>query len=421
MRRISALAVGAALVLAAGGHAMAQDTPPPPALPPALPPTMPFQGSDLGEGPWDVITGQARIHVEVLARGLENPWSLAFLPGTDADMLVTERSGRLRIVRDGMLDPQPIAGLPAIYALGIAGLTDVALHPDFEQNRLIYLAYSKPDPDKPQNATLAVLRARWDGGHELADVEDIFIASPWYGAPPLPERCCGQGPSFGSFGGRILFDDEGYLFITSGDRNYGEMVQDPSNHFGKILRLHDDGSVPADNPWVGRAGHAPEVWSTGHRNPLGLAIQPETGALWSSEFGPRGGDEINIIERGANYGWMSVTQGHHYDGTPAEGINNVPGMTDPVMNFGPPSINPGNLTFYTGDQFPAWQGDLFLATFTNGIRRADISAEGYLVSEEYILKDLGQRWRDVRAGPDGNLYLLTDMRNGALLKVTPAP
>lgn len=419
MKRTHRFVGAAALALAASmaivGSAMvapavAQDAPA--AARPAGPPA-------LGEGPWNYATTNGAIHVEVVTRGLQNPWGMVFLP--DGGMLVTERPGRLRIVAaDGTLDPVPVAGLPAIFNVGIAGLTDIALHPDFANNRLIYLSYSKPNPANPEEQAQAVLRARWDGGHQLTQVQDIFVASPWYGPATQPERCCGQGPAFGSFGGRILFDADGYLFITSGDRNYGEMVQDPSNHFGKILRLNADGSVPAGNPWVGREGHAPEVWSTGHRNPLGLTINPLTGELWESEFGPRGGDEVNRIVRGGNYGWMSVTQGFHYNGAQAEFLRLVPGKIDPVLVFGPPSFNPGNLAFYAGERFPGWNGDLLLASFTRGLLRYNTDATGMPQGEpEVLLRDLGQRWRDVRVGPDGNVYMLTDMAQGALLRITP--
>ncbi len=415
MMRIARLAGAIALALAAG-TATAQDTPAPPAPPAGV---RPFMGGPLAAGPWDFTTSTGPIHAEVVTRGLVNPWGLAFLP--DGGMLITERPGRLRHLRaDGTLDPEPIAGLPPVFAVGIAGLTDVVLHPDFVNNRLIYIGYSKPNPANPEEQAQAVLRARWDGGGALTQVEDIFVTSPWYGAATQPERCCGQGPSFGSFGGRLLFDADGFLFITSGDRNYGEMVQRTDNHFGKILRLHADGSVPAGNPWVGREGHAPEVWSTGHRNPLGLTINPLTGELWESEFGPRGGDEVNRITRGGNYGWISTTQGFHYNGAQSETIRGVPGRIDPVLVFGPPSFNPGNLAFYTGEHFPGWHGDLLLASFTRGLVRYNTDATGMPVGEgEVMLRELGQRWRDVRVGPDGNVYLLSDMAEGALIRVSP--
>lgn len=377
----------------------------------------PFAPVPLAAGPWDLETEKGPIHVEVLSRELERPWAIAFLP--DGDMLVTERPGRLRLLRGGVLDPRPIEGLPPVYNAGIAGLMDIELHPRFEENRLIYLTYSKFDPENPQDTTLALLRARWDGGYQLSDVEDIFVASSWYGKPPMPEKCCGQGPPFGSYGGRIAFDSEGYLFLTSGDRNFGENVQDPATHFGKIFRLKDDGSVPAGNPFADREGWLPEIWTTGHRNPTGLAFDEQTGRLWSTEFGPRGGDEANLIEPGRNYGWMDVTQGHHYDGTPAKGVKGVEGMTDPVIVWGPPSHNPGNLAVYRGSAFPAWDGDLLIAMMNKTLVRAEIDAQGRLVHEEAMLGELAQRLRDASVGPDGNLYLLTDETEGALLKVTP--
>jgi glucose/arabinose dehydrogenase len=410
-----ALAMMAATLPA--GTVLAQDAPtaqeaPARRAPPAPPPA-------LGAGPWAIASEKGPLRVELVADGLQNPWSLAFLP--DGGMLVTERTGRLRhVTAQGTLDPEPIAGLPEVFNAGIAGLTDIVLHPDFANNRLVYLAYSKPNPDAADEQALAVIRARWDGAHQLTQVEEIFLAAPWYGAETKPERCCGQGPAFGSFGGRLLFDADGYLFVTSGDRNYGEMVADTASHFGKIMRLNDDGSVPAGNPWVGREGHAPEVWSTGHRNPLGLTINPLTGELWESEFGPRGGDEVNRILRGGDYGWMSVTQGFHYNGAQAEALRLVPGKIDPVLVFGPPSLNPGNLAFYAGEHIPGWHGDLLLASFTRGLLRYDTDATGMPQGEpEVLLGDLRQRWRDVRLGPDGNVYLLTDMAQGALLRIVP--
>lgn len=420
------------LVLAASGSAAwAQDAAPAaPAAQPAAPatpaPRNAFQSEPLGDGPWDLQTADAKLRVEVFAKGLDHPWGLAFLP--DGGMLVTERPGRLRIIRGGVLDPRPIEGLPTMIAAGIAGLTDVVLDPDFATNRTIYLSYSKSHPDAgdkptPQaNSANAVMRARWDGGYRLTEIEDIFVAKPWYGAPPIPARCCGQGPAFGSYGGRMAIDRTGHLYVTSGDRNYGELVQDPSNHIGKILRLNRDGSVPRDNPFVGQEGWAPEIWSTGHRNPTGLTIDPETGTMWETEFGPRGGDEINRIERGANYGWPDVTQGYHYNAEPpAKGVRNVEGMTDPIWAFGPPSHNPGNVAVYRGAAFPGWDGNLLIAMMNRSLVRMELAPDGHVVAQEALLGTLAQRLRDVRVGPDGSVYVLTDETAGAILKITPAP
>jgi aldose sugar dehydrogenase len=408
------LGLVSAMLLACGGPLLAQDAPPPTAVPTAPPPS-----GTLGDGPWEIETQATKLKVSVVTKGLQVPWSLAFLP--NGDMLVTERPGRLRLVRKGgALDPTPIAGLPAILATGIGGLKDIALHPQFARNRLLYLSYTKPDPAVKDQSTLAVLRARWNGGPTLTEVKDIFVADAWYGGAPIPARCCGQGPPVGSFGGRILFDRAGYLYITSGDRNYGEKVQDPSNHFGKILRLHDDGRAPKDNPFAGKAGYKPEIYTIGHRNPLGLTIHPKTKALWSSEFGPRGGDEVNRIEAGKNYGWINVTQGFHYNNEPAKGTKGVAGMEDPVLAFGPPSINPGNLLFYTGKRFKGWNGDMLMATMSRSIVRASFDRQGKPIGQELMLTQLKQRFRDIRLGPDGNFYILTDERFGALLKVEPA-
>ena len=413
-----ALALVSAMALTAGvvpGLALAQNAPaaaPAPARQAPPPPTV------VGAGPFTYQTSEGSVRVEVVARGLDHPWGMAFAP--DGAILVTERPGRVRVIRNGVLAPAPLTGFPQIFNAGIAGLDDIALHPDFATNRLVYFAYSANNPDNANQQALQVARARWDGGGALTNWEAIFTASPWYGANDAPERCCGQGPAFGSFGGRILFDPDGHLFITSGDRNYGELVADPANHIGKIMRLNDDGSVPAGNPWVGRAGHAPEVWSTGHRNPLGLTYNTLTGQLWESEFGPRGGDEVNRILRGGDYGWMSVTQGFHYNGAQQQQIRGVPGKIDPVLVYGPPSLNPGNLAFYDGVLFPGWRGDLFLASFTQGLLRYNTDATGTPVGEpERMLQDLGQRWRDVRNGPDGALYMLSDMADGVVLKITP--
>jgi glucose/arabinose dehydrogenase len=428
MKLWTGLLAGAALAIM-GASAMAQNAPqpapgetPPARQRPAGPPPMPT----LGDGPWDIQSWDAKLHVEVVSKGLDHPWGMAFLP--DGGILVTERPGRLRLIRNGVLDPQPIAGLPPIYATGIAGLTDIVLDPNFASNGLIYMSYSKAAPDTPPGtnpaqteATLAVMRAKWDGAHQLTDVKDIFIADAWYGKPPLPPKCCGQGPASGSFGGRMAFDGEGHLFVTSGDRNFGEKVQDPSNHFGKILRINLDGTPVRDNPFVGRAGYKPEIWSTGHRNQLGLFYDAPTGQLWESEFGPRGGDEINLITKGGNYGWLDVTQGHHYNGEAThKGIRGVAGYIDPVWAF-PPSGNPGNVAIYRGDLFPEWQGDLLVVNMSRppALIRMKLSPEGHVTASETLLTNLNQRLRDVRVGPDGAIYILTDETAGALLKITP--
>jgi glucose/arabinose dehydrogenase len=296
---------------------------------------------------------------------------------------------------------------------------DLALHPHFADNRLIYLSYTKPSAQDSNHTTLGVMRARRDGGLQLSEAKDVFVADAWYGKAPWPKRCCGQGPASGSWGGRIAFGPDGKLYIASGDRNYGEQVQLPGNHFGKILRLNDDGTVPADNPFVGKDGWKPEIWTLGHRNPLGLLFDGR-GRLWETEFGPRGGDELNLIERGKNYGWIDVTQGYHYNAeAPAKGRKGVKGYTDPVIAWGPPSVNPGGFVFYDAAAFPAWNGNLIMAAMSRALVRLEFDAAGKPTHQELMLNDIGQRFRDAKVGPDGAIYLLTDEDDGALLKVTP--
>jgi glucose/arabinose dehydrogenase len=409
---VAAVALG--LTLAAPAAAQNAAAPAPrPARPAGGPPPV----TPLGPGPFDYTTQSAKLHVEVVARRLDHPWSLAQLP--DGTLLVTERAGRLRIVGGGKLDPVAVAGLPPINPSGIGGLYDVVLDPAFAKNHFIYLSYVKPSEKDSDQTTLAVMRATWDGTHVLKGVKDIFVADAWYGAQPWPKRCCGQGPASGSWGGRILFGRDGKLYVTSGDRNYGEMVQKPDNDFGKIMRINPDGSIPKDNPFVGKPGWKPEIWTTGHRNPLGLTIDPLTGQMWETEFGPHGGDEVNLITRGANYGWIDVTQGQHYNNEPAKGVKNVPGMTDPVLTYLPTSLNPGNPAFYDGAAFPAWKGDFLLPSFTKGLLRYDTQGGTPGGEPEYLLGDLKQRLRGVWLGPQGELYVLTDETDGALLKVTP--
>ena len=367
----------------------------------------------IGEGPWDVDTQTGPVHVSVLTRDLQSPWSIVFLP--EGDMLLTERIGQLRVIRDGALDPTPIAGLPAINNTSIGGLMGLALHPDFEDNDLIYFAYSKPNPADNGELTTAVARARWDGGAALADVEDIFVARDWYSGAMASanNRCCGQGPYNGSYGARIAFDDDGLLYITSGDRNWGEKAQDPMSHLGKILRVNDDGSVPRDNPFRGREGYLPEIYSLGHRNPTGLRFDTETGTLYSTEFGPAGGDEVNRIEAGGNYGWMLISNGNHYNDEPKTlGTNGIEGYIDPIK-WWPRGGNPGNLIVYRGDEFPAWRGNIILAAMSPanlgpGFVRLTLDGSGQVVAEERMLGEIGQRMRDVAEGPDGRIYVLTE-------------
>jgi aldose sugar dehydrogenase len=346
---------------------------------------------DSGDHPYEVVT---------VVDGLEHPWSLAFLPG--GDMLVTERPGRLRVIRDGALVPQPIGGVPEVWVQGQGGLLEVLPHPDFERNRLVYLSFSKPGAD---GATTAVVRGRFDG-ERLNDVEEIFEASAW-----TDRRV--------HFGSRLVFDDDGFLFITIGDRGVMEEAQNTSNHQGTILRLHDDGRIPEDNPFVGQAGVQPEIWAYGIRSPQGLALHPETRALWETEHGPRGGDEINLIQPGRNYGWPVITYGINYNGEPISDITEKPGMEQPLHHW-TPSIATSGLAFYTGHRFPAWRGNLFTGALA-GQHVARVVLDGTrVVREEKLLDGFGERFRDVRDGPDGYLYLLTDSPQGRVLRLEPS-
>jgi len=339
---------------------------------------------------------------------LEHPWALAFLP--DGNMLVTERPGRLRIVRNGVLDPEPISGIPPLWYLaeGNSGLLDVALHPNFVSNRLVYFTYGKPSADGSQG-TLAAARGRFDG-QRLSDVEDIFVANSW-----------GEVPDH--IGSRIAFDGNGHVFISHGDRllwapsrepREKNPAQDLSNHAGTIVRLHDDGRVPADNPFVNIPGALPEIWSYGHRNIQGMAIDHETGVLWATDHGPDGGDELNHIRPGRNYGWPVISYGRG----PAYQTRTKEDMEQPVT-FWSPSIAPSGLMIYYGDKFPEWRGDVFVGGLIghalHRLRPFLMSPDGSytIVSVERppLLQGFG-RVRDVREGPDGYIYLsIDDHRN----------
>lgn len=364
----------------------------------------------LGDGPWIYDTHEAdtRIRVSVVARGLSHPWSLAFLP--NGDMLVTERAGRLRLVRDGRLLDEPVADMPEVSRAPLAGLMDLALHPRFDENGFVYFTYSKP---LESAVAIALGRGRWTGDR-LVDIEDVFVADS-FGRPR-------GGAS------RILFADDGTLFMTVGGAGEAgdTRAQDLGTHIGKLLRLTDDGGAPADNPFVGRDDARPEIYSLGHRNQLGLALHPSTGRLWASEQGPQGGDEVNVIEPGGNYGWPHVTFGRNYDGTKVSPQPWSSEFLGPEL-FWVPSIATSGMTFYTGDAFPAWRGNLFVGGMvearipqTGQIQRIVLNENGE-IRREALLRDLRQRIRDVRQGPDGLLYVLTDQADGALLKIEPAP
>ena len=381
----------------------------------------------LGAGPWDLTAGRGtRVHVSVVTKGLDHPWGIAFLPdpstppGTGGlNALVTERPGRLRQIKNGVLDPTPIGPLPEMLATGLGGLLDVSLHPRFAQNRLIYLTYSKPGPKGPGDATTAVLRAKWDSGSTLTEVKDILVADAYHGGPGSPQ---GLGPASGSYGSRLAWDRAGFLYVSLGDRNYPPASQNPASHIGKILRIRDDGSVPADNPYVSRPGYKPEIYSLGHRNPLGLAFHPVSGELWSTEEGPQGGDELNKIEMGKNYGWPRVSLGRNYDGTKVGEGFSAAGLEDPVV-FWVPAIAISGLSFYDGDKFPAWKGNALVGAMRNNtgqhIQRVQFNAKGEPTGREIFLSELRQRIREVKPGPDGFIYAITDETFGAVLKIEP--
>jgi glucose/arabinose dehydrogenase len=354
------------------------------------------------DAPQVAPSGETKIEVTLVASGLEHPWSLAFLP--DGRMLVTERPGRLRYVgRDGKLS-EPIAGVPPVYAQGQGGLLDVVLDPAFEKNSTIYLSYAEP-ADDGTNGT-AVARARLDGA-SLRDLKVIFRQQP-------------KVKSNHHFGSRLVFARDGKLFITTGERNSErDKAQDLGTHLGKILRIAPDGSVPPDNPFVGRAGALPEIWSYGHRNSQGAALHPDTGQLWEIEHGPRGGDEINLPQAGKNYGWPVITYGREYSGAQVgEGITAKEGMEQPA-HYWVPSIACSGMAFHDGRAFPAWKGQLFVgALAAQQLVRLEVEPGGKVLHEERYA--IGKRVRDVREGPDGALYLATDEDAGEILRVVPA-
>ena len=345
-------------------------------------------------------TDKQRFHLVKVTEGLEHPWGLAFLP--DGRMLVTERPGRLRIVADGWLVPEPVAGVPEVWNDGQGGLLDVALHPGFAENGLVYLSYSSPDDD--DDAATAVARGRLVGDR-LEDVEEIYVA--------LPRDDNGR-----HFGSRLVFAD-GYLFVTAGDRGDSDRAQELDDPAGSIVRLHDDGRVPEDNPFIGTAGARPELYSVGHRNPQGMTLEAATGRIYAIEHGPKGGDELNLIEPGVNYGWPVITHGKSYMGFKIGEGTRKEGMAQPV-HYWVPSISPSGLMIYDADRFPAWQGSFFAGALSGELLVRLEVARGKVVVEERMLEDLEERFRDVRQGPDGLIYLLTDHPEGMLLRLEPA-
>ena len=344
----------------------------------------------------------ADFQIITIAEDLDQPWGLAFLP--DDKMLVTEKSGQLRLISEGRLDPRPIEGLPEIYDHGQGGLLDVILHPNYSRNKLIYLSYVG---GRPGNTGTEVLRGRLNlVEYRLEEAEVIFKMQP-------------KLNSSHHFGSRLLFDDKGYLFVTLGERGEMEESQSLQTHQGTVVRLNADGSVPDDNPFVGQANALPEIYSYGHRNAQGIAIHPVTRQIWIHEHGPRGGDEINILKSGANYGWPVITYGIDYDGSVISTKTHQDGMEQPVLNWNP-SIAPCGMMFYTGDKFPSWKGNLFVgALVRRHLRRIEFDDEGAVAGQELLLEDRHERIRNVRQGPDGLIYILTDSRNGSVLVLKP--
>jgi len=409
----------------AGGRGRGRATAPPPIIWPSPP---------LPDGPLSIDTGLVRPIKVTITKGLTQPWGMAFVPeGNGYAVLVTERGGKLRIVRNGVLDPTPVAGLPDdIQAAGLAGLMDIQLHPKFADNKLVYITYHKrqagtaPPPAAPAGrgrgpapapGVITLARGRWDGTR-LVDVKDIFSAAPSGNAS------------------RILFARDGTIIMSvgygdppqanQGNPNPEKMPpQDPMSLAGKTLRLNDDGTVPRDNPFVGKAGYRPEIYTLGHRNILGLAMNPVTGAIWSVENGPNGGDEVNELMPGKNYGWPIINGGRFYLG-PRVSVDPYRENMEPPVAYWVPAIAPSGLAFYSGDKFPQWKNNLFVG----GMRQGEVPRSGHLerfdfnekweeLHREGLLRELQQRIRDVRQSPDGYLYLLTAENDGAMLKIEP--
>ena len=348
------------------------------------------------------VAAATELRVVEVARGLAHPWSIVFLP--DGEALVSERNGGLRIIQAGKLLPDALKGVPAAYAEVDGGLLGLALDPDFEDAPFVYLCLSR-GTDAANAST--VVRGRLEGA-ALVDLVTIFEARP------LKAKAS-------HFGCRLLFAADGTLYVTLGDGyDYRDEAQSLDDHFGKVVRLNGDGSIPVDNPFVGRSGALPDIYSYGHRNVQGIARRPGTGEIWIHEHGPRGGDEVNVLAPGANYGWPKTTYGIDYSGELITELTEAPGITPPVV-YWVPSIAPSGMAFYDGDVFPDWRGDLFVGALAGKhLRRIDVDANGRIIGEHPLLESLGERIRDVAVGPDGLLYVLTDSADGRVLKLEPA-
>ena len=352
-----------------------------------------------GNGVFD--SERQRFRIVTLVRGLDHPWGLAFLP--DGDFLVTERPGRLLRVDGATLQRRTVGGLPAIAAVGQGGLLDVTLHPEFASNGLVYLSFTGADED---GVGTEVARGRL-AGDALEEVEVIFRA--------LPKSRGGR-----HFGSRLLFDANGRLLITLGERGDRPRAQDIGDHAGSVIRINDDGSVPADNPFVTTAGARPEIYTYGNRNVQGIALDPGSGRIWAHEHGPQGGDEVNILVSGRNYGWPVITYGRNYVlGTKIGEGTHKQGMEQP-LHYWTPSIAPSGMTLYTGDKFPAWRGNLFVGALKYRLLVRLEMRDKEIVHEERLLEDVLGRIRDVRTGPDGYIYVLTDHDDGVLARLEPA-
>lgn len=368
------------------------------------------RAGDAGSAPVSGDVPEARgWRAEVVVSGLNHPWSIAWLP--DGSALVTERNGRLRIIRDGRLDPTPVPGLPPLFVAGQGGLLDVALHPDFADNRLVYLTFASGTADANRTA---LARGRFDG-QALHDTQVIF-------------RNADTKSGAQHFGSRIVWLPDRSLLMSIGDggnpptrfagENIRNQAQNPGTHFGKVLRLKDDGTPHPDNPAARQPGARPEIWTLGHRNIQGMTRDPVSGRVWANEHGSRGGDELNLIEGGGNYGWPVVSYSNEYWGPRVAEESSRPGIVEPRLVW-TPSKAPSGLSFYYGDAFPAWKGDLFSGALKfQQVRRIRLDG-ARVVGEEKLT--IGKRVRDVREGPDGHLYLLTDEDDGALLRIVPAP